>query len=204
MGPVGRPPRGLTAAGLAVPGVEQRVDVLPLRTGERGAGEEAPRLDRVVVRDCRLEVLAARQRLAQLAAEPAEQADAGRIHSAFLQGYRRRCHRLWAVEHLSLIEFPADDLPRARRFWAGLLGRELADRSPGEGSGVQTHSGSPELGVHERGPGPGDRFSLPYFHTEDLAAALARVVELGGSVVHPGERFAVCRDSEGNPFGLAG
>jgi predicted enzyme related to lactoylglutathione lyase len=30
------------------------------------------------------------------------------------------------------------------------------------------------------------------------------VVELGGDVVHPGERIAVCRDSEGNPFGLAG
>jgi hypothetical protein len=26
---------------------------------------------------------------------------------------------------------------------------------------------------------------------------------LGGSVVHPGERWAVCRDSEGSPFGLA-
>ena len=31
-----------------------------------------------------------------------------------------------------------------------------------------------------------------------------RIVELGGDVVHPGERFAICRDSEGNPFGLAG
>ncbi|MBW3653662.1 MAG: hypothetical protein KY433_08730 [Actinobacteria bacterium] len=36
-----------------------------------------------------------------------------------------------------------------------------------------------------------------------MAAALARVAALGGSVVHPGEAWAVCRDSEGNPFGLA-
>jgi predicted enzyme related to lactoylglutathione lyase len=37
----------------------------------------------------------------------------------------------------------------------------------------------------------------------DIAQALARVQELGGTVVHPGERWAVCRDSEGSPFGLA-
>jgi len=108
------------------------------------------------------------------------------------------------VDRLSLIEFPADDLARAQRFWAGLLAEELDERSADEGHGVQTHSGEPELGVHPRGPGPGDRFSLPYFRTADLPGALERVVELGGDVVHPGERFAVCRDSEGNPFGLAG
>src|SRR5947208_14239365 len=105
---------------------------------------------------------------------------------------------------MSLIAFPADDLARARQFWASLLGLELGERSPEEGHGVQTHSEDPELGIHERGPGPGDRFSLPYFRTDDLPSALERVVELGGDVVHPGERFAVCRDSEGNPFGLAG
>jgi predicted enzyme related to lactoylglutathione lyase len=37
----------------------------------------------------------------------------------------------------------------------------------------------------------------------DMAAALERVVELGGDVVHPGEQWAICRDSEGSPFGLA-
>jgi hypothetical protein len=33
---------------------------------------------------------------------------------------------------------------------------------------------------------------------------LRQVVELGGQIVHPGERWAICRDSEGTPFGLAG
>lgn len=107
-------------------------------------------------------------------------------------------NRLW------LVEFPADDLTRAKRFWAELLDVGLDERSPEEGSGVQTHSSGAELGVHQRGPGPGDRFSLPYFHVDDLSAALNQVVELGGEIVHPGDRFAVCRDSEGNPFGLAG
>ena len=52
-------------------------------------------------------------------------------------------------------------------------------------------------------PGPGDTFSLPYFTVADMGAALAQVEALGGSVIHPGERWAICRDSEGSPFGLA-
>jgi predicted enzyme related to lactoylglutathione lyase len=44
---------------------------------------------------------------------------------------------------------------------------------------------------------------LPYFEVEDVEAALRRVLELGGEVIHPGARWAVCRDSEGSPFGLA-
>ena len=77
-----------------------------------------------------------------------------------------------------LIEFPADDPGRARRFWGGVLG------------------------IHDRGRGPGDTASLPYFTVADLPATLARVRELGGAVIHPGERWAVCRDSEGSPFAL--
>jgi uncharacterized protein len=103
---------------------------------------------------------------------------------------------------LSLIEFPADDPERARRFWSRLLGEPLEDRKDGEGEGWQTHSGGPAVGVHARGQGPGDSFSLPYFVVDDVGGALGRVEELGGSVVHPGEAFAICRDSEGSPFGL--
>ncbi len=104
---------------------------------------------------------------------------------------------------LALIEFPADDSDRARRFWVGVLGTELVDRSDAEGDGWQTAGGAPALGVHERGKGPGDSHSLPYFEVDDVEAALRRVQELGGEVIHPGARWAVCRDSEGSPFGLA-
>ncbi len=104
---------------------------------------------------------------------------------------------------LTLIEFPADDLGRARRFWEGLLGVALDERREGEGKGLQTRSGGAELGLHSRGPGPGDRVSLPYFEVDDLVQALERVVGLGGEVIHPGGRWAICRDSEGSPFGLA-
>jgi predicted enzyme related to lactoylglutathione lyase len=80
---------------------------------------------------------------------------------------------------------------------------ELGERSEGEGRGWQTHGGDPAVGIHERGTGPGDTVSLPYFSVPDMEAALARVRALGGSVIHPGSRWAICRDSEGSPFGLA-
>jgi predicted enzyme related to lactoylglutathione lyase len=105
---------------------------------------------------------------------------------------------------LDLIEFPADDLARARRFWETLLDLSLDEREEGEGRGLQSHNANPSVGLHERGRGPGDRFSLPYFRVPDLGQALEQIVRLGGSVVHPGERRAICRDSEGTPFGLAG
>jgi predicted enzyme related to lactoylglutathione lyase len=103
---------------------------------------------------------------------------------------------------LSLIEFPADDPERARRFWVSLLGVELEARQAGEGEGWQTRSGAAAVGIHARGRGPGDSFSLPYFAVRDVAAVLKQVEALGGSVVHPGEAWAVCKDSEGSPFGL--
>ena len=109
-----------------------------------------------------------------------------------------------AVDHrLSLIEFPADDPERARRFWSQLLGPALEPRTGDQGSGWQTGAAGPQVGVHERGRGPGDTFSLPYFEVDDLESALQRVTALGGSVVHPGSRWAICKDSEGSPFGLA-
>jgi predicted enzyme related to lactoylglutathione lyase len=103
----------------------------------------------------------------------------------------------------ALIEFPADDLERSRRFWEGVLGLRLDDRKRGEGTGVQAREHAEAfVGLHARGPGPGDRASLPYFLVPDLDGALERVLELGGEIVHPGARWAICRDSEGNPFGL--
>jgi predicted enzyme related to lactoylglutathione lyase len=108
-----------------------------------------------------------------------------------------------AESPLALIEFPADDADRARRFWSGLLGVTLESRAAGEGEGWQSRAGGPAIGVHARGRGPGDSFSLPYFEVDDLATALQQVGALGGSVIHPGERWAICKDSEGSPFGLA-
>ncbi len=83
-----------------------------------------------------------------------------------------------------------------------MLGAELEPRRPDAGSGWEATAGDLRIGVHERGRGPGDTASLPYFTVADLAGAMERVRELGGSVIHPGERWAICKDSEGSPFAL--
>jgi predicted enzyme related to lactoylglutathione lyase len=103
----------------------------------------------------------------------------------------------------TLVEFPADDPERALRFWGAVLGEELEPRAPAEGAGWQTRSAAPTIGVHRRGRGPGDSFSLPYFTVDDVPAAVERVESLGGQLIHPGERWAICRDTEGTPFGLS-
>jgi predicted enzyme related to lactoylglutathione lyase len=83
-----------------------------------------------------------------------------------------------------------------------VLGIDLAARQAEGGSGWEAESDDLRLGVHERGKGPGDTASLPYFTVEDIDAAMERVREHGGAVIHPGERWAICRDSEGSPFAL--
>jgi predicted enzyme related to lactoylglutathione lyase len=104
---------------------------------------------------------------------------------------------------LALIEFPADDPDRARAFWTGLLGVDLNERSGQQGEGWQSTS-TPALGIHARGAGPGDTRSLPYFEIDGaMCEALERVTELGGTVIHPGDKWAICKDSEGSPFALA-
>ena len=108
------------------------------------------------------------------------------------------------AEGVALVEFPADDPGRARRFWSELLGIPLEPRGEGEGAGWHSTSQTPAIGVHMRGRGPGDSFSLPYFRVQDLPTALQEVEALGGSIVHPGESWAICKDSEGSPFGLTG
>jgi predicted enzyme related to lactoylglutathione lyase len=103
-----------------------------------------------------------------------------------------------------LIELPADEPERARRFWQELLEITLETRRAGEGQGWRAEYEGIVVGLHERGPGPGDRFSLPYFAVADLGAAVGRVHALGGEIVHPGARWVICRDCEGTRFGLAG
>ena len=101
-----------------------------------------------------------------------------------------------------LIEFPADDPERARAFWTGVLGSPLEPRQAEAGSGWESESDGLRLGIHERGQGPGDTASLPYFTVTEMKPTLERIKELGGSIIHPGDRWSICRDSEGNPFAV--
>lgn len=112
------------------------------------------------------------------------------------------------LPRVALIEFPADDTDRALRFWAGVLEAELDPRTGDEGQGWVTRpdqdsEAGAALGVHPRGQGPGDTVSLPYVEVDDVTATAARVKELGGAVIHPGDPWTICRDSEGSPFALA-
>jgi predicted enzyme related to lactoylglutathione lyase len=81
---------------------------------------------------------------------------------------------------LALIEFPADDAERALGFWSGLLGVALQPRDSAQGEGWQSAAAAgepaPAVGVHQRGRGPGDSFSLPYFEVDDIEQMLARVL----------------------------
>ena len=108
---------------------------------------------------------------------------------------------VWAVPglRLSLIEFPADDPERARHFWAELLGVPLGARQGAEGAGWQTHSDAPAVGVHERGRGPGDSFSLPYFVVSDLARALERVGGARRERDPPGRALGRLQGQRGKP-----
>jgi predicted enzyme related to lactoylglutathione lyase len=112
------------------------------------------------------------------------------------------------LPRVALIEFPADDTDRALAFWGGVLETELDPRGGDEGQGWVTRPDSKDgdeatLGVHGRGPGPGDTVSLPYLEVDDAATTAERVTELGGTIIHPGDRWTICKDSEGNPFALA-
>ena len=62
---------------------------------------------------------------------------------------------------LDLIEFPADALARARRFWEALLDVSLEERTESEGQGLQTREAQPSLGLDERGRGPSCAVSTP-------------------------------------------
>ena len=98
-------------------------------------------------------------------------------------------------------ELPADDTGRAQGFYGDLFGWTF---QPLEGP-MEYHM------TYEGGgaiyPGNGGRGVLVYFGVPDIDASLARVSELGGQIGEVQEmpgvgRYAVCADSEGNPFGL--
>mgnify|MGYP003294960054 CR=1 FL=1 len=104
------------------------------------------------------------------------------------------------------VEIPAGDTSKAREFWGGLFGWQFQAY---EGSPTEYHmtrfsdtqgGAIMEADSDKRGP-------RVYFGVDDINAANSRVGELGGK---PGEAqpvpsmgwFAVCKDSEGNEFGL--
>jgi uncharacterized protein len=106
------------------------------------------------------------------------------------------------------IEFPADDLERARRFYSELFGWSLREMEGVPGY-LLFNTGSAESGggIGERGKATGEQLRV-YVTVDSIDDVLRRVPELGGSVVEPkGEiqgqgLYAVITDSEGTELGL--
>ncbi|MGW6455767.1 VOC family protein [Streptomyces sp. NPDC055078] len=110
---------------------------------------------------------------------------------------------------ISFFELGVGDFEQARTFYGSLFGWSF-DQGSTEGGGYAIGTPNVPGGVHG-----GDPAATPYlfFRVEDMTAALARVVELGGSVddLDFGEseetlarfgRFMFCHDDQGSPFGL--
>ena len=109
---------------------------------------------------------------------------------------------------LAFFELGVEDWERGKAFYEGLFGWSFAPGPSGHGYQIRT----PTIpgGIHG-----GDKGASPYvfFAVDDIDAACARVVELGGVVddmdVEGDEaaaetfgRFKLCRDDQGSAFGL--
>ena len=104
------------------------------------------------------------------------------------------------------VEIPAGDTAKAREFWGGLFGWQF-QKFPGSPTEYHTTQFSETQGgaimeaeADRRGP-------RVYFDVDDITTSTARVKELGGDAgdalpVPQMGWFAVCKDTEGNEFGL--
>ena len=104
------------------------------------------------------------------------------------------------------LEIPAGDTAKAREFWGGLFGWQW---QAFEGSPTEYHMTrfSDTQGGAIMGADEGKRGARVYFDVDDINTANSRVGELGGQAGEalpvPGMGwFSVCKDTEGNEFGL--
>ena len=112
-----------------------------------------------------------------------------------------------AKGEITHIEIPADDVERAKRFYAAVAGWDFSEMEgipdywlfrTGEGSGG---------GLGKRGESVGNVIRI-YINVDKLEPAVAAAEENGGSVTTPPSdvpgqgRYAVIRDPEGSEIGL--
>ena len=105
------------------------------------------------------------------------------------------------------IEFPADDVDRAKAFYSAVAGWELSEMDGFPGYLVfrteEGHGG----GLGKRGESVGEAIRV-YITVDRLEDAVAVAQQHGGSVVQPPAdvagmgRYAAVKDSEGNEIGL--
>ena len=105
------------------------------------------------------------------------------------------------------IEFPADDVERAKRFYAAVAGWDYSEMAGMDGYWL--FRSAPEAGgaIGRRGETVGDTVRI-YIDVDDLEGAVAAATANGGSVITPPSdipgqgRFAAVIDTEGNEVGL--
>jgi uncharacterized protein len=105
------------------------------------------------------------------------------------------------------IEFPADDVERARRFYSAVAGWELGEAEGFPGyfmfRSEEGHGG----GLGKRGEAVGDVVRV-YITVDKVEDGVAAAEANGGTVVSPPQdipgmgRWAAVKDSEGNEIGL--
>lgn len=107
----------------------------------------------------------------------------------------------------SHIEFPADDLERAKRFYSNVFGWELRDAQGFENYVLaDTGPGDLGIGIGLRGQ-TAPEVVRDYLTVDDVDASVAKVIENGGTLVTPTTDigfgwYAAVKDTEGNEIGL--
>ena len=105
------------------------------------------------------------------------------------------------------IEFPADDIERAKRFYGAVAGWDFSTMEGFPNYWLFRTSEAAGGGLGVRGDSVGSVIRV-YINVDSLEAAVAAAASNGGTVITPptdvpGQgRFAAVNDSEGNEIGL--
>lgn len=113
-------------------------------------------------------------------------------------------------------EIYVDNMERAASFYEKVFDKKLGTMDDPTDSGMQmrdfpgdmTSYGAAGVLVKMDGFGPGVGGTLVYFAVEDCSVEESRVVDAGGEVTKPKQAIgefgwmSLCKDTEGNVFGL--
>jgi predicted enzyme related to lactoylglutathione lyase len=112
-----------------------------------------------------------------------------------------------AKGEISHLEVPADNVERAKRFYAAVAGWEFDEMEGSPGYWLFRNGERAGGGIGKRGESVGQVIRI-YINVEKLEPAVAAAGANGGSLMTPPSdvpgfgRYAAVRDSEGNEIGL--
>jgi predicted enzyme related to lactoylglutathione lyase len=102
------------------------------------------------------------------------------------------------------VEYPAQDVERAKKFWEGVGGWTLEDANMPGVQYLMSQEGDQGVAVYSM---EGQQGTTIYLGSDDIDADLGKVRQLGGNAedkqpIPSIGWFAHCKDSEGNEFSL--